>query len=649
MSKGNINGKITLNNNINNKIGNMINNVHDVSKSVNIRDSIPGRIEFIKEMLKGKKLNPLIDFERTDTEYFLPRGRDENESCESYDTRIVLKKKIYDFSNIISQIGGKLKYIKSGTTGHTFKGETADKSGTFEYAVKVVAYPKKEGYGGITDTRRPENAELVMIKLLSYFIMTKETPHIVLPIGTFDTDIKVFLNLIETDVVASDNEKYLDFVTEYQNGKFYDTASILISEWANRGDLLDFIRKHFEYLTAVHWKTFFFQILSVLAVIQAKYPTFRHNDLKANNILVHKIDDRDPGQRFKYYIVPDTYSVPSTGYIIKIWDFDFACIPGLVDNQKVEADWTGRINIDPVQNQYYDTHYFFNTLIKKGFCSDIMTSDKVPQEVKDFINRVVPKKYQKCGTKYVHKKGRILVTDEYTTPAKLLKYDPYFDEFRVKPNAVSIQRNEKVTEKSLTRMVQKKSSGVPDLSKFLRDDSDEDNGKKIGGSKTNKQKDNKKSSYNKVSRRNMFENLNSTENTKAKSKDKKKSSHKKVNRRNIFESSESTENTKEKSKNATRKEPPRYEPREMTKIMGGSIPKQTSKKKKITRESSSSSTKNKPQIAKIVKGMIKSKQQRRSQTITSDDNKTRNTKNKKNVRHINKMQESSDISFSSRD
>ena len=212
-------------------------------------DTIPCRIELIKELLKGKQLEPLVDFNQTDTEYFM-KEKDENASGESYDTRVVLKKRFYNFANVIFQIGGKLRYIKSGTTGHTFKGEINDDYGTFAYAVKVVAYPRKERYGGTNDIRRPENAELMMIKLLSYFIVKRQTPHIVLPIGTFDTDIKIFLNL--DPKVHDDNQKYLEFIKNYENGEYYDTVSILISEWANRGDLLDFLRVNFKFFELKH-------------------------------------------------------------------------------------------------------------------------------------------------------------------------------------------------------------------------------------------------------------------------------------------------------------------------------------------------------------------------------------------------------------
>ena len=498
------------------------------SKYMRQLDTIPCRLEFITELLKGKNLEPLVDFSNTDTEFFIPNIKDENESGQSYDTTVVLRKRQLNFGDTIAQIGGRIHYIKSGTTGHTFKGEATDEYGTLEYGVKVVAYPKKERYGNIYDTRRPENAELMMIKLLSYFIAKKQTPHIVLPIGTFNTDITTFVNLIATNVVAEDNEKYIEFVERYKKGDYHDTVSILISEWANRGDLLDFIRKYHNSFTPSHWKSIFFQVISVLAVIQSKYPTFRHNDLKANNVLVQKISSQR--EYFSYTVDKCKYQVKNIGYQIKMWDFDFACIPGIVDNKKVESEWTKEINVTPVRNKYYDVHYFFNTLIKRGFCPEVMTSEKVPQEVKNFINRIIPKKYQKTETKYVGKKGRILINDEYVTPADILKYDPYFEEYRTKksnqpnqpnqPNQMNQSSQSNIvdqttkstkstkstkTKKSTLANKQINKTNIPDLTKFLKDsdsDSDSDsnidlikNNELVGGSKT-KSKNKKKTNSN---------------------------------------------------------------------------------------------------------------------------------------------------------
>lgn len=422
------------------------------------KDSIPFRIEFIKQLLSGKQLDPLIDFNGGDIESFTSRTRDgDDNSGESYDTRIVLKKRVYDFANIINQIGGRLEYKKSGTTGHTFKGAFMKDNDVCEYAVKVVAYPRKEKYGTIYDIRRPENAEIMMIKILSSLIVNKRTPHIVLPFGTFNTSITNFVNLIETNHVDKDEKKYIDFVDRYKKNEYYDQASILISEWANRGDLLDFIRQRYKKFNPMTWKAIFFQVLSVLAVIQAKYPSFRHNDMKANNLLVQKIDIRKKNSI--YTVVNTGYVLPNIGYHVKLWDFDFACIPGLVDNVKVSSEWTKSINVTPEQNRYYDMHYFFNTLIKNGFFPQFMKDSCIPQEARDFVNRIVPDKYKEG--KYVHKRGRILINEEYLTPDEVLKSDPYFEEFRRKFREHEARKGKRISEKKVTN--------TPDIKKFLKE------------------------------------------------------------------------------------------------------------------------------------------------------------------------------------
>jgi len=402
-------------------------------------DTIPFRLEFIKNLLSGNKLNPLIDISNCDTEYYVnPCGYksydSENDDYKSddqnTDIRYLLDKKLLNFYKIIDQIGGKLLYIKSGTTGHTFKGMINIEDGShINYAVKVVAYPKRGRYGDMNNANRPENAELMMIRLLSYFVVNKQTPHIILPIGTYNTSIKPFVNLIKDKVIDKCNSKYMNFIKKYNKNEYYDYVSILISEWANKGDLLDFIRKNYREFSAITWKVLFFQIISALAVIQSKFPSFRHNDLKANNILIHKIKKRSVS--YVYTVNKCKYVIPNIGYQIKLWDFDFACIPGIVNNAKVSAKWTDIINVRPEKNKYYDMHYFFNTLIKKGFFYQFMTDSCIPKDAKEFVNRVVPFKYQyDKKEKYVSSRGRYLLRTEYTTPDKVLKEDKYFDEFK---------------------------------------------------------------------------------------------------------------------------------------------------------------------------------------------------------------------------
>jgi serine/threonine protein kinase len=387
---------------------------------------IPFRINFIKKLLDDNDLNSLVKFDATNTEAFT--GGKNN----SYDIRNKLEKQLLDFSSIMKKLNSRLTYIKSGTTGHTFKGiKSDDEDGTINFAVKVVAYPKKGEYGDVFDIKRPENAELLMLRVLSYFILKRQTPHIILPIGTFNTKIDTFVNINKRksgDKKVIQSKKYDEFVKRCENGEFYNVVSILLSEWANGGDLADYIRYNKKEMSLITWKVLFFQLLSVLAIIQKKYPAFRHNDLKANNILIHRIQPDECW--YKYSINGITYEHPNIGIQIKLWDFDFSCIPGLVDNSKVYAKWSDRINIKPIENKYYDIHYFFNTLTKRGFFPELFDADYVPDEVKSFIKRVVPLRYAK-GDFVDTKGGRILVNDEYTTPDKLLRSDEFFSEFRI--------------------------------------------------------------------------------------------------------------------------------------------------------------------------------------------------------------------------
>ena len=407
-----------MENNINKK--NIIKNMENKPKF----DHIPNRIDFIHNLLKDKKLNPLIDVD------FQLEGGTSNEKKEQQtkDMRELINKRAFDFNQIINEIGGKLQYVKSGTTGHTFKGIShVDKDKVINYGVKIVAYSKKDSYGDINFSNRPENAELVMLKLLSEFVMSGQTPHIVLPIGSFNTSINPFVKLAKS---FSDSKKFVQFLEKYEKNEYFDEVSVLISEWANGGDLLDYIKENYKTMKVKEWRVIFFQILSVLAVIQKKYPSFRHNDLKPNNILVQVSEVNNKTLKFRYVINGHEYYIPNIGAQIKLWDFDFSCIPGIVNNSKVEADWTDKINIKAEQNKYYDVHYFFNTLTRKGFFHEFWTVPEVPNEVKEFVRRVVPVKYTEG--KYVSERGRILHNKEYVTADILLENDPFFEKMRPK-------------------------------------------------------------------------------------------------------------------------------------------------------------------------------------------------------------------------
>ena len=93
---------------------------------------------------------------------------------------------------------------------------------------------------------------------------------------------------------------------------------------------------------------------------------------------------------------------------------------------------------------YYDLHYFFNTLTKKGFFSDFWDAREIHHSVKQFVKDIVPEKYANPSTKsdnqndklLVTERGRILVNVEYTTPQKILLEHEFFNKMRPETHKV---------------------------------------------------------------------------------------------------------------------------------------------------------------------------------------------------------------------
>lgn len=414
-------------------------NFKDIAKRISSASKSSGptedRISYVKNITKKTDVLPAtIEW-------------DSNDATDTYVKKA--NSKYVDLNDWLADFDAKMMYVKSGTTGHTFKGiSTEDKNISSSdskplFAIKVSAYPKDKDYGRFSDLERPENAELSMIALLSKFVTNKQTPHLVLPIYNFRTHIKYFTNNEAESFAKKISERksddsYLKFINKYKEGEFEDFVSILISEWADGGDLLDYVRKNYEKISVLEWKVIFFQIIFTLATIQNKYPCFRHNDLKANNVLVFRADSNksDKIKHFRYNYTKTQkdkniklrFKVPDLGLRLAIWDFDFACIKGIVENKKVNARWTKKLNISSDQNRYYDVHYFVNTLMSKRFFKNFY--DGVPDEVIEFCHRIVPPEYREGGKYAVKEKQRVNVKKELITPEQIIMQDQFFAEFR---------------------------------------------------------------------------------------------------------------------------------------------------------------------------------------------------------------------------
>ena len=181
--------------------------------SNNPLNKTPDRIEFIRLLLENTQLKPMFEMDTI---------VEKNHYKDVKDVTKIFDKKNVVFRDAMCSLGNFLVYIKSGTTGHTFKGmsipDPSRPDMELNYAVKIVAYPKEKYYGDVNDIDRPENAELMMLKILSYFVVKRHTPHIVLPITTFNSKIQTFIALSKTNLVKS--SKYDKFIKLYENNAF---------------------------------------------------------------------------------------------------------------------------------------------------------------------------------------------------------------------------------------------------------------------------------------------------------------------------------------------------------------------------------------------------------------------------------------------
>lgn len=302
---------------------------------------------------------------------------------------------------------------------------------TLKYSIKEIKFNDIPTYNRILENPdRNENVEIRMLQFLASFVTQKATPHINLPIMSWVC------------------------IPSPHLGKELDNEEVprryIVSEIADYGDLYGFIALNYKKWNRkpLVWKTIFFQILHTLAVIHRYFPNFLHNDLKPNNILVRstrsipftKLDDvmneEDITDYFQYEFGEKVFYIPDFGFQLLLWDFDFSCIAGKIDNDKVllmisEED----ANLTVHKNRYYDIAMCFGWF-KKYF------GDHIPDDLYDWMNDEILPYY--IHTSYVDE--RVLENTEFTTPEKLL-HTNIFDVFTKRPDLNRYDIKEKYTGK----------------------------------------------------------------------------------------------------------------------------------------------------------------------------------------------------------
>lgn len=211
---------------------------------------------------------------------------------------------------------------------------------------------------GISNNEIPQNSEIKMIYTLQELVLSKQTPHINLPIMFFQCNLK--------DLLKNPSKKEQKILKGEDHFSNTDLANVLISEWCTGGALDSYIEDHLKLFSksSIYFDVLFFQLLSMLTTIHRTYPSFRHNDLHLGNLLVEKIPPTD-----KYYLYQvknitnpkkyTNYVIPNLNFQIRLWDYDLSTIDTVVNNKSMTAEWGDCPYLSQQKNQFFDLVKFF--------------------------------------------------------------------------------------------------------------------------------------------------------------------------------------------------------------------------------------------------------------------------------------------------
>ena len=268
-----------------------------------------------------------------------------------------------------------LQFIGRGTFGNVFF-----LNRPFPMAVKFVP--------GIDNSKYNASRQAFVAKALESLVVDGITPHISTVITAFWIDTQV----LPLEVITF--PKKLD-------RKPHSKTLAIFTEWADSGDLLKLIQRNPISLSDL--KILVFQVVFTLVKIQERFPNFKHNDLKPNNILIHS-EEREFTTR-TYELSPlDKFVLPIMMWHIKINDFDLSTIKS------------------KKKNHYADVHFFFATMV-----AFTKRTNNLPEEFIIFVDSILDKE----GPFKATNRCKYIGEREPTT-AKFILQHSFFEEFKVK-------------------------------------------------------------------------------------------------------------------------------------------------------------------------------------------------------------------------
>ena len=354
--------------------------IQSVQRGVKVRDNLLKQKNKIKNYKLKDHRKELIKLIKDNTNFKLPENK-----CDIFESWTE-----------------KLKMKGSGATGTVYKlcthNDCSDKDSK-SYVVKIVHIvddqPEDEDDLYITlpfnSPNRPENYEFYVMDQLKTLVDNKNTPHITYPISFFHCKNSTS-GILNKEVIE---------LTEGPS----TYSSVLISEWANKGSLKDYMikvlsdnykteSKTIEQIDAHNneiIKNILFQVVYTLQCIKERFPNFRHNDLHLENLLVDEIQIEScwiDEKYFKYTISGKNFYVPNLGFRILLWDYDFANFNNS-NNTNFKLYWNanpdnvqGNVSDALLKDQYgifdkdsheYDLYFFVNKLFTDLYQNRILT------------------------------------------------------------------------------------------------------------------------------------------------------------------------------------------------------------------------------------------------------------------------------------
>ena len=272
-------------------------------------------------------------------------------------------------------ITGKFKNMMNNNDIYYYKEYSHD----FPITYKITFYKEQNEIYNLSSKL---NNDSLFSYLLSALILSKKTKHILLPILNID------INYADIQFIFDENTKY-KLKNKIKLNEIQNICCLQIKEhYFKQISLYEYLKSN-----TCDYKILLFQIIHTLAIIQNEYPTFRHNNLTLNSILIYCKNKTNIIECYNSF-QNDVFYIPNNGFDIKIFNFENATINKFYGNS--------------IYNPYYDIYIFFTDFIKNIKCNN---------EINTFVNKYIPDKFNE---------NEIIIK-----PIDLL-YDEFFSEFNTK-------------------------------------------------------------------------------------------------------------------------------------------------------------------------------------------------------------------------